>query len=161
VGKARLASVTKDLDAELRKASRDPHGWWVKAVLTAFHFLETDFAYRLEEVRLHFRGDYISYDGSVYQLSLGYDSEESGDCTAHLIVLADMTARARPRWLSIPLLLEAVAPGQDWGRARSIGPLTNVQVQTLLELWASGLQAHAPNILRGAWADVPGWEYMW
>lgn len=161
MGEEQRGTVTKDLSAALRKATHHPDGWWVEAVLGNFHFLETDFRYRLEDVHLHFRGDFISYDGPVYQLSISYNNEEAGDLAAHLLVLEDIARGARVRWLPVWKLLEALAPGLDWRPPNATGPLSRAEVKATLERWASGLRTYAPEILRGAWADVPGWEYMW
>ena len=52
------------IDEQIRRATRHRrNGWWVKLVLEAFRYLDRDFGFALGEVRMHFRGNYVRYEG--------------------------------------------------------------------------------------------------
>jgi len=54
------------LAEQIEVGLRDPSGWWVRLVLDAFGYLESEYGYALSEVQMHFRGNFIRYRGPVF-----------------------------------------------------------------------------------------------
>jgi hypothetical protein len=135
-------------------------GWWFGGVFDAFGYLETEFGFRLDEVRQHFRGNYVWYRGPVFDLALEHDPEDSGHVSAHLWVHADVTASEHPRAFAVNDLLRSRDPEARLPDLRR-GGQTPDEALDALATWASGLRTLAPDVLRGDWpTDVP-FRTMW
>jgi hypothetical protein len=153
--------LTADVQVQIEQAFHDPEGWWVHAVLLTFESIARDFDYQVEQVRMHFHGNYIWYRASTYRLALELD-RESGSLTGELWVLADLAGvSAHPRVLSIPRLLSARAPSKQWKAPDDPTALTDSAVRTLLEQWADGLQTYASDVLAGALPNDAPWGRLW
>jgi hypothetical protein len=155
-----VTELTPDVQAQIDLALRDQDGWWVRAVLSAFDVIAKDFDYSVEKVRMHFRGNYVWYRGSIYRIALELD-RESSVLIGELWLLEDLGRAVHPRVLSIPNLLEIRAPTQEWQPRDSRHGLTEDEVRSVLERWAVGLVTLAPEILAGELpADAP-WGRLW
>jgi hypothetical protein len=67
--------VTPEVQAQIEKALRRPDGWWVEAVLSAFDPIAQEFGYDIDDVVMHHRGHVVTYRGSTYLITLGFDPE--------------------------------------------------------------------------------------
>jgi hypothetical protein len=141
-------------------------GWWVRLVLDAFRYLETDFGYSLAEVRMHFRGNYIRYRGPVFEFVTDYDPEDTRSIGAELWVVEDLAREGRyqsighPRAFDVNRLLRARDPGLPLPatiRAR----LDPDDVSKAVATWAQGLRELAPDVLAGAWPDDGAVHHLW
>ena len=133
------------LEAQLEAARQDEDWWWVEAVLAEFDFLVSDFGYRLKDVFLHFRGDSVTYEGSVWSLVIGYDPEFA---SASAELWRTGAGEDPPPSYPIPRLLARRAPDIDWQEHNDSLPPELVRV--LLARWASGLKLYAADVFRGS-----------
>jgi hypothetical protein len=137
------------------------NGWWVRLVLDAFRYLETDYGYALAEVQMHFKGNFIRYRGPVFEFVTEYDPDATRSISAELWLVADIDrdgpryAVTYPRVIDVNRLLRARKPKLQLPETRP-PRLDRDVVAEAVAVWAHGLQEAAADVLAGAWpADVP------
>jgi hypothetical protein len=137
------------------------HGWWVAEVLEAFGYLESDFGYRLTKVHLHFRGTFLYYEGSTFDVVIEYDPEDTGSVHAELWVHVDQASRVmHPRAFTVNDVLRARDPALQLPDPRR-GHLEQAAVREAVSVWAAGLKELGPDVLRGAWPVGVRMGYLW
>ena len=151
-------SIAEQVEAGLRD-TRD--GWWVRHVLDAFRFLETDYGYALAEVQMHFKGNYIRYRGPAFVFVIEYDPEATRSIGAEFWVVDDEPpgdqAELIPRGqvIDVNRLLRARDPGRLLPETQP-SRLDQDHVTDAVTAWAQGLRELASDVLAGAWpADLP------
>jgi hypothetical protein len=141
-------------------------GWWVALVLDAFGYLISDYGYTLDEVRLHFKGNYIRYRGPVFDFITDYDPESTRSISAELWVRADhepggLPVEARhPRAFDVNRLLTARDPSLPLPD-RMPAHLDRGRVAAAVATWARGLRELAPDVLAGDWPTGVEVHYLW
>lgn len=156
-------SVAEQVDRGLRDRAA---GWWVRLVLDAFGYLESDFGYRLVEVQMHFKGNYIKYRGPVFEFITTYDPEATRSIGAELWAVEDLgrdrddDAATHPRAIDVNRLLRA--RNATLLLPETMPPHLGVgNVTAAVTTWAQGLRELAPDVLAGAWPDGVGIHYLW
>jgi hypothetical protein len=149
-------------------------GWWVALVFDAFGYLETDFGYELAEVRMHFKGNYIVYQGPVFRFVTSYEPESTRSIGAEFWIDADKVPGAEPRApesaqsdvppspvaFDVNRLLHSRDPEL---RLPELTPrrLDRTNASDAIAIWARGLRELAPDVLEGAWpVGIPVY-YLW
>jgi hypothetical protein len=153
--------ASANIPAAIALIRSDPSdGWWFSGVFDAFGYLESEFGFRLDQVHQHFRGNYVYFEGPVFDLAIEHDPDDTGHVSAELWVHADVATAEHPRAFAVNDVLRSRNPKAtlpDLGR----GGYTKAEALDALAIWATGLRTLAPDVLRGAWpADVPG-KYLW
>ncbi len=151
----------KPIEEQVRRGLRDSAaGWWVRLVLDAFGYLESDFGYALVEVRMHFKGNYIKYRGPVFDFVITFDPDATRSIGAELWVWADIERGAHPRAFAVNRLLQARDPA--FGVPETMpAQLGRSNVSEAVATWARGLRELAPDVLAGAWPDEVEAHYLW
>ena len=146
-------TVAEQVDAGLRDHE---NGWWVRLVLDAFRFLETDYGYELAEVQMHFKGNYIRYRGPVFEFVTEYDPDATRSIGAGLWLVSDIDrdgppdSVTYPRVIDVNRLLRARKPELPLPESRPLR-LDPDLVAKAVAMWAHGLQEAAADVLEGAW----------
>jgi hypothetical protein len=153
-GRDRLGPIQRQIE----QAVTDPHdGWWFRAVLDGFAYLESEFEYRLDEVYQHFRGNYVRYSGLVFDLVIEHDPDDTGHVWAEFWVRDDLRPEIQdPRAFAVNDVLRVRDPAMrlpDLKRSHT----SRTQALEAIEVWSVGLRRLAPDVLRGVWPhDVRG-----
>ena len=153
---------SSDIPAAIKLIVSDPDdGWWFRAVLEAFAYLESEFGFRLDQVHQHFRGNFVRYEGPAFDLVIEHDPDDTGHVGAELWVHADLRpAVEHARAFAVNDLLRSRDPNMKLPDLRR-GGCSRDEALDAVATWATGLRDLAPDVLRGAWpASVPE-KYMW
>jgi hypothetical protein len=147
-------SVAEQVDLGLRNRK---NGWWVRLVLDAFHFLETDYGYALAEIQMHFKGNFIRYRGPAFEFVTEYDPDATRSIGAELWLVSDIDRDGPrdsvpyPRVIDVNRLLRARKPELPLPESRPLR-LDRDSVSKAVAIWAHGLQEAAADVLEGAWS---------
>jgi hypothetical protein len=141
-------------------------GWWVALVLDAFSYLESDFGYELAEVQMHFKGNYIVYQGPLLRFVTTYEPDSTRSIGAEFWIDADKVPGAGPLppasdqsdvppspvAFDVNRLLHARDPEL---RLPELAPrrLDKTNVADAIAIWARGLRELAPDVLEGTWPE--------
>lgn len=164
---ARGRKAPKAIDEQVREGLMDPvAGWWVRSVRDAFEYLVTDFGYSLDEVRTHFKGNYIVYRSPVFELHIEYDPEATHSINAELWVAADLgrndeeVIARHPRAFDVDRLLRARDPSLPLPETMP-ARLDRAVVTEAVAVWARGLRELAPDVLAGDRPTDIGAHRLW
>ena len=144
-------SLTEQIDHGLR----DPSGWWVRLVLDAFRYLETEYGYALAEVQMHFKGNYIRYRGQVFEFVMEYDPEATRSIGALLWLVSDLRPERQGERLTYPRVIQINELLRSRDRDRPLPDTSPRQldrdyVSWAVVTWAEALRELAPDVLAGA-----------
>lgn len=153
---------SSDIPATIETLRSDPvDGWWFGAVFDAFGYLERDFGFRLDRVHQHFRGNFVRYEGSIFDLVVEHDPDDTGHVRAELLVRADLLPNvAHPRAFSVNDLLSSRDPDLRLPDLRR-GGYGRKEAVDALATWATGLRYLASDVLSGSWPEDIPTHLMW
>ncbi len=130
-------------------------------MLDRFHYIETDFGYRVDEVFLHFRGSHVRFAGDVFDLVVGYDPQDTGRMHAELWSRVDFASEVdHPRALALNDVLAVRDPSATLPDPLR-GNFERSEVLSAISTWARLLRVQAPDVLRGVWPEGVPITYLW
>ena len=157
--------ASQPIGEQVRFGLKGRDGWWVALVLDAFSYLETDFGYELAEVQMHFKGNYIVYQGRLFRFVTSYEPESTRSIGAEFWIDADKVPGADRRPEPPPSDIPPSPIAFDVNSLlRSRDPmlrlpdstpahLDRTKVADAIAVWAGGLRELAPDVLEGTLPD--------
>lgn len=127
--------------------------WWLTDAAETFAFLQDDYGYRLADAEAHFRGHFLRYSGRFLDFVVAFDPEIE---TMRAEFWAER-ARDEASALRVWNLLAVRDPGTNYLPARQGFPSVREWASTTMRGWATGLQAHASDVLAGRTSDDLPW----
>jgi hypothetical protein len=146
-----------------KKPRTSGQGWFVDLATEVFRFLEDEYYFKITRLQDHFRGPFVWYANTTYQLSVQYDPE-GAEARIEIFVRNELVTGSHARVMSVDALLKTRRPQTDWKVQGAVDGAVDDPVRrtrATLTLWADGLRQFAQDLLKGETLANAPWEYAW